>query len=81
MNYSNCPSNGKEFSWGKRCMNIPVMCESLRGLREVNPSIFQCNDIPQPVTNTQTSLSFFFFVFLLFLGPSLQHMEVPRLGV
>ena len=24
---------------------------------------------------------FFFFVFLLFLGPHLQHMEVPRLGV
>ena len=26
-------------------------------------------------------LFFFFFVFLLFLGPLLQHMEVPRLGV
>ena len=24
---------------------------------------------------------FFFFFFLVFLGPHLQHMEVPRLGV
>ena len=27
------------------------------------------------------SLIFFFFVFLPFLGPLLQHMEIPRLGV
>ena len=28
-----------------------------------------------------TERTFFFFVFLPFLGPLLRHMEVPRLGV
>ena len=37
-----------------------------------------------PLRNTQSIISlssFFFFVFLPFLGPLLQHMDVPRLGV
>ena len=35
----------------------------------------------KPGLSFLVSLSFFFFVFLPFLGPLQRHMEVPRLGV
>ena len=41
-----------------------------------------CGHQAEPVTFAFLNFSFFLsFFFFVFLGPHLQHMEVPRLGV
>ena len=50
-------------------------------VKHFSPQPLQAVSLPQKIPRTFFFNLIFFFVFLRFLGPLLQHIEVPRLGV
>jgi len=63
------------------CSRYFVHTVSMHVLLWLADFTLQLQDILRFLSTLRPFLSFFFFVFLLFLGPLPRHMEVPKLGV
>ena len=88
MEYYSAIKKNKIMPFAAICMNLDIIILSEVSQTKMNIMWYHLhvesnkNDTNELIYTTETDSQFFFFlVFLPFLGPLPQHMEIPRLGV